>query len=168
MNKLCLQPDWDPEIIIKDLSIDHLIKSQIKIIFLDVDGTLLPRKDTHIHSSIKNWVLEASKYFHLHLLSNNPSKKRIERIANELNLNFTHRASKPRKATILKVLKKYNFDKNNIAILGDRLFTDVFLGNRLGFYTILVKPIGSNGNSSNKNLFQNLEKIISRKIGAYN
>ena len=37
------------------------------------------------------------------------------------------------------------YKNNNIAIIGDRIFTDILVGNRLGLYTILIKPLGPNG-----------------------
>ena len=33
--------------------------------------------------------------------------------------------------------------KETLAIIGDRIFTDILAGNRFGIYTILVKPTNS-------------------------
>jgi len=38
-----------------------------------------------IPKAVKNWIKESKKLFSLYLISNNPSKKRIAKIAKELN-----------------------------------------------------------------------------------
>ena len=38
-----------------------------------------------------------------------------------------------------------NEDLKNIAIIGDRIFTDIIVGNRCNIQTILVKRLSRNG-----------------------
>jgi len=45
-------------------------------------------------------------------------------------------------------------------MIGDRLFTDIIAGNRLGLYTILVKPLASNGITCKHNRTQRFEQRI--------
>jgi predicted HAD superfamily phosphohydrolase YqeG len=54
-----------------------------------------------------------------------------------------------------------NEDSKNIAIIGDRIFTDIIVGNRCNIQTILVKRLSKNGLPININLTLILEKIIS-------
>ena len=54
-----------------------------------------------------------------------------------------------------------NEDSKNIAIIGDRIFTDVIVGNRCNIQTILVKRLSKNGLPMNINLTLILEKMIS-------
>ena len=162
MKENWLKPNWETKTSIKDIKIQKLlIDHQIKAILLDVDGTLLPRKEKEIHKSVKDWVKKAQTHFYIHLLSNNPSKKRIEMISKELSLNFTYRASKPRLRKTLNIITGIKYNRENIAIIGDRILTDVLIGNRLGLFTILVKPINSNGNTCDNNYWQKAEKYIS-------
>ncbi len=53
-----------------------------------------------------------------------------------------------------------------MAIIGDRVFTDVLAGNRLGLYTVLVRPLGVDGKPSANNNFQKLEKLLASFMGA--
>ena len=162
-----LKPNWETNFGIQNISINYLHSLQIKALILDVDGTLIPRNEIEIHHSVKDWVKEAREHLTLHLLSNNPSKRRIEKISKELKIDFTCRASKPRRGAILKVIDGFNCNKSHIAIIGDRIFTDVFAGNRIGLYTILVKPLKADGTAFKQHRFQNLEKYLSKIAGAY-
>ena len=63
------------------------------------------------------------------------------KIAKELDLRYKSNALKPRKKITLDVISEMNEDSKNIAIIGDRIFTDVLAGNRLGLFTILIKRL---------------------------
>jgi predicted HAD superfamily phosphohydrolase YqeG len=52
-----------------------------------------------------------------------------------------------------------------VALLGDRLFTDVLAGNRLGLFTVLVKPIDPAGQPCRHDHLQNLELRMARWLG---
>ena len=145
MKKNWLKPHWEANSCIHNIDIKNLVNLNLKVLLLDVDGTLLPREAIELNDKVKDWVIEAKKLFKVHLLSNNPSRKRIKLIADKLELSFTYRASKPFKRSAIKVMNELNYKNHEIAIVGDRLFTDVLIGRRLGFHTILVKPITKDG-----------------------
>ena len=52
-------------------------------------------------------------------------------------------------------------DKNNIALIGDRLLTDVLVGNRCNIYTILVSRLNQKGLPIKLNTTLFFEKLIS-------
>ena len=166
MQKNWLQPDWEPGLSITNVPIKHFIDLGIKVLVLDVDGTLLPRTENVVHNSVFSWVKEARDNFSLHLLSNNPSRKRIESISRNLNINFTYKAAKPTRGALREVVNNFHLNPHNIAIIGDRLFTDILAGNRLGLYTVLVKPLASNGNICKSNRTQRFEQKIAGFLGA--
>ena len=117
-----------------------------------------------LSSDIRNWVLNSKKYFYVYLFSNNPSWTRINSIAKQLDLEFTSSGSKPSRKKLKRVLDKIPFPSNKIAIIGDRIFTDILVGNRLGMYTILVDSVDYYGNRVEKNTFQFIERKFAKII----
>ena len=152
---------WDSKLPIYEISHLKLKNKGIKSLLIDVDGTLLSRQTTLISLEVKNWIKESKKLFSLYLISNNPSNERIRKIANELDIRYKSNALKPRKKITLDVISEINEDSKNIAIIGDRIFTDIIVGNRCNIQTILVKRLSRNGLPLEFNLTLILEKLIS-------
>ena len=117
-----------------------------------------------LSKDIKNWVFNSKKHFDIYLFSNNPSKKRIKLIADQLDLKFTHSGGKPSKKKLNKLIDKFPYSTSEIAIIGDRIFTDILVGNRLGMYTILVDSVDYYGNKLEKNNFQSIERYLAKII----
>ena len=159
-----LKVNWDSDLPIYMISQSELQKKGINSLLLDVDGTLVNRKSKMIPKAVKNWIIESKKLFSLYLVSNNPSKKRIAKIARELNLRYKYNASKPRKKVTLSVIKEMGSEPKNIAIIGDRIFTDIIVGNRCDIKTILVKRLNRDGLPIKFNLTLKIEKLISHFI----
>ena len=159
-----LKVNWDSNLPIYAISQSKLQKKEIYSLLLDVDGTLVNRKSTMIPKALKNWIKESKKLFSLYLISNNPSKKRIAKIAKELNLKYKYNASKPRKKITLSAIKEIGNEPKNIAIIGDRIFTDIIVGNRCNIKTILVKRLKRDGLPIKFNLTLTIEKLISQLI----
>ena len=156
-----LKVNWDSNLPIYAISQSELQKKGIRSLLLDVDGTLVNRKSNMIPKAVKNWIRESKEIFSLYLISNNPSKKRIAKIAKELNLRYKYNASKPRKKMILNVIKEVNHEVKNVAIIGDRIFTDIIAGNRCNIKTILVKRLKRDGLPIKFNLTLTIEKLFS-------
>ena len=131
---------------------------------LDVDGTLISGRNAVLSNDIKNWVINSKKFFYTYLFSNNPSKKRIKQIADQLDLDFTYSGGKPRRQKLNKVLDSIPYSSNEIAIIGDRVFTDILVGNKLGMYTILVDSVDYHGKKIEKNNFQSIERYLAKII----
>tara|TARA_B100000902_G_scaffold83316_1_gene87900 strand:- start:452 stop:844 length:393 start_codon:yes stop_codon:yes gene_type:complete len=125
---------------------------------------LISGKHPVLTNDIKNWINYSKKYFHTYLFSNNPSKTRINLIANQLELEFTFSGGKPCTRKLKKVLDKIPYSSNEIAIIGDRIFTDILVGNRLGMYTILVDSVDYYGNRVERNNIQSIEKYFAKII----
>ena len=159
-----LNVNWDSNLPIYAISQSELQKKEIHSLLLDVDGTLVNRKSNMIPKAVKNWIIESKKLFSLYLISNNPSKKRIAKIAKLLNLMYKYNASKPIKKVTLYAIKEIGSKPKNIAIIGDRIFTDIAVGNRCNIKTILVKRLNRDGLPIKFNLTLTIEKLISHFI----
>ena len=136
----------------------------IKAVILDVDGTLISGRKPLLSNDVKDWIINSKKYFYIYLFSNNPSKNRIKMIAEQLDLDFTYSGGKPFKRKLNNILDKIPYSSKEIAIIGDRVFTDILIGNRLGMYTILVDSVDCYGNKIERNRLQSIERLIAKFI----
>ena len=152
---------WDSKLPIYELSHLKLKNEGIKSLLIDVDGTLLSRNSNRVPRKVKNWIEESKKSFSLYLISNNPSDARIRKIAKELDIKYKSNALKPRKKITLEVILEMDMNSKNIAIIGDRIFTDIIVGNRCNIKTILVKRLSKKGLPIKLNFTLLIEKFIS-------
>nr|WP_269606866.1 YqeG family HAD IIIA-type phosphatase [Prochlorococcus marinus] len=157
-------PRWKVNDKISKISINDLLSKNLKALIIDVDGTLTSGNKPVLSNDIKNWIVNSKKYFYTYLFSNNPSKRRIKLIADELDLEFTYSGGKPSKRKLKKILDKIPYSAHEVAIIGDRVFTDILVGNRLGMYTILVDSVDYYGEKIERNKFQSIERYIARLI----
>lgn len=149
-----------PSIYVKDInSINYnkLKNNNIKCLLFDLDNTIATLEENKPNKKVINLFNKLKKDgFDIYIFSN-ALAKRVEPFRKKLKVNSISFATKPSKRNFNKVIKKYN--KDEIAIIGDQLFTDILGGNRVGITTILVDPI------SNKDLFiTRLFRIIEKKI----
>ncbi len=160
-----LQPDWLLEGTLADLPLQDLLDRGIAALVLDVDRTLLPRRRATLPPSMRQWLEQARQQLPIHLLSNNPSRQRIGAVARDLGVPFTTSAAKPRREALRRVLRELDLPAERVALIGDRVFTDVIVGNRLGLFTVLVKPIDPQGQPCQRDHLQRLELRLAHWMG---
>ena len=116
---------------------------RIKGIMFDMDNTLV--NDKYIHTKeLKLWIKEMKKQdIKMCIFSNTPRLNKIKKVAKELGMKYIYNGFKPFKFGFKKAEELLEVEKENIVIIGDQLFTDIYGGNRYGIKTILVKPIES-------------------------
>ena len=136
-----LQPDLILGDTILGLTPEILSQHQIKGLILDVDDTLVPLQETTVSDDLQRWVDSLRLYLPIWLVSNNLSENRIGAIADNLQLPYLLGAVKPSRRKLRQAMAAMSLPPQQIAMVGDRLFTDVLAGNRLGMFTILVKPM---------------------------
>ncbi len=161
-----LQPDWLASGTLADLPLEPFRRQGIRALVLDVDRTLLPRRQTQLPAPVELWLQQAKAELHLHLFSNNPSRERIGAVADQLGVSFTTAAGKPRRSALRRVLADLQLPHGQVALVGDRLFTDVLAGNRMGLFTVLVKPVDQAGQPCQRDRLQAAEVRLARWLGA--
>jgi len=125
---------------VEDISYEELKNKNIKAILLDIDNTII-NYEREIKEPVVNWINKSKEFgIEICLLSNNTQKK-VEAIANKLNVKCVHNSGKPAKKGYIRAIKLLNVKNTEIAAVGDQIFTDVYGGNRLNMHTILVEPI---------------------------
>lgn len=126
---------------VEEITIEFLNKNKIKALLLDVDNTLVDYSKKMTESVIK-WAKELKgQGVKLYILSNTNDKAKIENIVKDIDIPYLHFAMKPLKRGFKKAQKELGEKSENIAIVGDQIFTDIIGGNRSHMFTILVEPI---------------------------
>jgi len=161
-----LQPNWVAEGTLAELPLEQLLERGIRALVLDVDRTLLPHRGSDLPPVMERWLRQAQERLPLHLFSNNPSRSRIGGVATRLGVPFTISAGKPRRGPLRRVLDGLELPAAQVALVGDRVFTDVLAGNRLGLFTVLVKPVNAAGEPCRHDRWQRLEVSLARLTGA--
>ena len=124
-----------------DLTPQLLQQHDIEGLILDVDETLVPFKQQHASGELQQWIAEIRSSTPIWLVSNNISHSRISNIAKSIDLPFIASARKPSRRKLQQAATAMKVPVSQVAMVGDRLFTDVLAGNRLGMFTILVEPM---------------------------
>ena len=136
-----LQPDLVLGATIFDLTAQILSENKIEGLILDVDETLVPFKTKETSPELQQWIVEIRQDTPIWLVSNNISHVRIGNIAKSIDLPFISSAKKPSRRRLREAAEAMNLPVEKVAMVGDRLFTDVLAGNRLGMFTVLVEPM---------------------------
>lgn len=155
-----------PDLYIKDiysLDLNILLEKNIKGLLLDLDNTLMPWDSYFVDAKLQDWINSCLEHgISLCMISNNRSS-RIKRCAANLGIPAVMKAIKPRKKAFRKGLEILGTHSDQTAIIGDQIFTDIFGANRMGLFTILVKPISENEFIWTK-IMRFLERILLKKM----
>jgi HAD superfamily phosphatase (TIGR01668 family) len=148
------------------LDITQLKKDGIKGIIFDIDNTLVPydvleptEEIIHFFEAIKSQGLKIA------LLSNN-TEDRVIKFNKKLKVIAIHKSGKPSTKNFKEAIGRMECSKEEVVIVGDQIFTDVFGGNRFGIKTILVKPISDKDQWVTK-IKRGIEKKVIRRYEKY-
>jgi HAD superfamily phosphatase (TIGR01668 family) len=113
-----------------------------RAILFDLDNTLGGRRPAKLAPEVTTLLNKLTKMgFRVGILTN----RRIgtkDAVIVELAKSYPLRcrAGKPRKKGFLALLAELDVPKERAVMIGDRILTDVFGANRLGIYSIRIKP----------------------------
>lgn len=124
-----------------DLTPNRLKKLGIFALILDVDNTLRAQDESKPYDGIVDWIKTMHDAKIMLVISSNNFKKSVEPFAESLNIDYVAMSCKPLPFGLKKAIKKLSVPKNQIAVVGDQIFTDVIGGKFQGLKTILVEPI---------------------------
>lgn len=161
-----LQPDLILGDSVLSLTPEILQQNNLRGLVLDVDETLVPVTLTEASVELREWVNSVRSTTDLWLVSNNISQPRIRRIAESINLPYIVGAGKPSRRKLRQAVTAMDLPTEQVAMVGDRLFTDVLAGNRLGMFTILVEPMINPAKTKQRYLLRDFEVWLSQILGA--
>ncbi len=160
-----LQPDLVLGESVLGITPEVIHQHQLQGLVLDVDETLVPLREADTSADVRQWLAQIKALVPLWLVSNNLNANRIGRIADTLGVPYETGAGKPSRRKLRRATRAMALPIERVAMVGDRLFTDVLAGNRLGMFTILVEPMVNPGGVAGKHCVRTAEVWISQRLG---
>lgn len=139
-----------------DIPFEQLYERGIRGIIFDIDNTLVKHGKPADELVIKLFKSLHDAGISTCLMSNN-KKKRVEPFAYQVNSMYIYKADKPKKKSYFKAMNLMNTKVKSTIFVGDQIFTDIYGANRIGIFTILVKPVHPN---------EEIQIVIKRKLEA--
>ena len=126
---------------VTSITYEMLQQNNIKGLILDVDNTLIDYENNML-KGVEQWCEELKeKGIKFCIASNNHKGKKIKEVAEKLGIEYIFFARKPLKVGLNKASKKMTLSNNEIAVIGDQIFTDILGANRCKMFSILIEPI---------------------------
>jgi len=148
---------------ITEIPLEQLVDMGKKSIIFDLDNTITEWNNPEIRAEIIRWFENLEKYgFSACLVSNNKGPRVME-AAHKLGIPYVAKATKPRRRAFLQAMKVLETSPEETVVVGDQIFTDIFGGNRLGLFTILVAPISTREFFGTR-LMRRLERMALKRI----
>ena len=127
---------------VTEIDAAQLKEQGIQGVILDLDNTLVSWAREDLSKEILDWIQSLrDNNLNFCLLSNSVISKRVDRVAQVFGCTNIRKARKPSRDGFHRAMKTMNTVSSSTAIIGDQMFTDIWGGNRVGIYTIMVKPM---------------------------
>lgn len=149
---------------VTDISPELLTRHGLRGLLLDLDNTLIAYGSYGEAREIQSWVSGLLlSGIQLQLLSN-AMPERVRFWADKLGFAGVGLASKPMPRAFKKATRRMGLLPEQVAMVGDQLFTDVLGGNLVGMFTIMVLPVGDNALPHTK-LARRVERLVLKRYG---
>ena len=146
-----------------DIDLEELKTRNIKGLILDLDNTLVAKREKKIPNGLYGWLESVANQKIGVCVVSNSLAKRAEDIAGRVKLPVVAPAKKPMKKAFENGMRLLGTTQEETAVVGDQLFTDILGGNKADTYTILVAPISKREPLHTK-ILRKLEKIVLKNL----
>ena len=125
----------------RDLTPDFLAAQGVRALFSDIDNTLAPYEQSEPDADIRAWITAmAAAGIAVVFVSNNHAD-RVGLFNKTLGCPAYPDAHKPLRKTLRRAMADLGVTVAESAFFGDQLFTDVWVGKRVGMRAYTVPPI---------------------------
>ncbi|PWM45610.1 MAG: YqeG family HAD IIIA-type phosphatase [Clostridiales bacterium] len=126
-----------------DVTPELLKKHGITGLLCDLDETLVGHNEQEINNELISWLEVLSENdIPVCIISNN-TQTRTSQFARKIGVPYICMAMKPFAFKILRGADVINKPRDEVALVGDQLFTDVKAARNAGIKSILVDPMGN-------------------------
>ncbi|MDA8145176.1 MAG: YqeG family HAD IIIA-type phosphatase [Thermaerobacter sp.] len=142
---------------------EKLRRRGIRGLVFDLDMTLVEWMEQRPSPRLAGWLRDlAGQGFRMCILSNN-SHQRVRSFAAAVGVPAISWAGKPLARSYRQAMRLMGTTPATTAAVGDQVFTDVWGGNRLHLFTILVLPLGRR-QSPHTRFLRHLERWVLRGV----
>lgn len=111
-----------------------------KGIIFDIDNTLVPHDAPATAKSALLVKRLKKRGFKVEIVSNN-EEPRVKSFAAGVGSGYVYKAGKPGSKGYLEAVRKMGLKREEVLVIGDQLFTDIWGANRSGLHSVLVGRI---------------------------
>jgi len=146
---------------VTDINLEELWDAGIRGFIFDLDNTIMAPNTGKLEEDVSGWLQHIQdKGFKAIVVSNNPLAFYTQQAQQVLNMPVLGNAAKPRRKSLRKALEHLELTPNQVVVVGDRPLTDIWGGQRLGTFTILVDPLTKHQESGVVKLLRKLERLF--------
>lgn len=143
---------------VTEITLDLLQSLGIKGLVLDVDNTLTLHNSQEVLDAVLDWLALMKQSGILLTIVSNNNEERVKPFAKRLGLHYVAFGCKPLTRGFTQAAKQFKLPVEQIAVVGDQIYTDIVGGNLKGMLTILTVPFQEENNAFFK-LKRKLEQI---------
>jgi HAD superfamily phosphatase (TIGR01668 family) len=133
---------FTPDLIVSsidEIPLDEMEAAGVRGFMFDLDNTLVEHYGEVATPEVVTWLGAARKRGFKFTMVTNAVPERAVPMAERLDMPCVHTARKPLRRGLRSGLRLLELPPDEVAMVGDQLFTDVWAGRRLGTYTIWVR-----------------------------
>ena len=156
-----LVPDMQADRI-QDIDLELLWRRGIRGLVFDLDNTITPWHQYAPNNDIAGWFEMVKQAGFKACILSNSGQEKVAKISKWLDVPVLANSKKPRLSGFLRASDLLELAPEQLAMIGDQIFTDVFGGNRAGLYTILTEKIADEEFWGTKNISRRLERVVKR------
>ncbi|MBY5033583.1 YqeG family HAD IIIA-type phosphatase [Streptococcus gallolyticus] len=124
-----------------DLTVESLKKEGIRVVFVDLDNTLIAWNNPDGTPEMRQWLHDLRDAGIRVVVVSNNNHGRVKKAVVKFGIDFESRAMKPFTRGIKRAMKRFDVQADEVVMVGDQLMTDIRAAKRAGIRSILVKPL---------------------------
>ncbi|MEG3268054.1 YqeG family HAD IIIA-type phosphatase [Streptococcus suis] len=124
-----------------DVTVESLKKHGIKVVFVDLDNTLIAWNNPDGTPEMREWLHDLQDAGIPVVVVSNNKYERVKRAVEKFGIEFEAFALKPFTFGINRALKRFDVQPQEVVMIGDQLMTDIRAAKRAGLKSVLVKPL---------------------------
>ena len=143
---------------ILDINYSKLKEKGIKVLLFDFDNTIIAHKVYTLDKKYIELLKELRKDFKIYIISNSFNSKKLSTLCGKLDLPYLGKSLKPLSFGFRRL--KLEEKREEIAMIGDQLITDVYGSKKMRYFSILVDPISRKNEIIFTRINRKLEEFV--------